>query len=328
VGGSIPKPVTPWVDAQRPLAARSLRLHPAKSHASDCVVTPRKLPPNDGWYDITYELGDDAVQSARVGAVLNEACHVFHCHAGGSWKAHDKDAYARLLTLELSNRPGLAGRLLATENQVVKMLTHRALELLKVHGTSESIEKADASAPRYCLREFRGDEVSTYRELRLAALRESPDAFCTTLEQALRWENWEERLQADMGSPLERLLLVQVQGVSAGMALGSFPSAEATDAQVYQLWVDARFRRHGLAAWMLRDLMAWAKLRGAVAMALSVACKHTAGSSMPSKDADGQGTAGTDMAAAALYRRLGFRDVGEPEPLRPGILLQAMRREL
>jgi hypothetical protein len=88
------------------------------------------LPKNDGWTDVEYDLGDPSI-NARVGAILNEACHVFHHHAGGTWKMHDKDLYARRLALELRERPGLAGRLLSTEDRVVKMVTHRALELLK-----------------------------------------------------------------------------------------------------------------------------------------------------------------------------------------------------
>jgi hypothetical protein len=89
-----------------------------------------KLPHNDGWTDIAYDLGADPVDSARVGAILNEACHVFRRHAEGTWKSNDRDAYARLLVPELQRRPGLAGRLLATDDRVVKMLTYRALELL------------------------------------------------------------------------------------------------------------------------------------------------------------------------------------------------------
>jgi hypothetical protein len=90
-----------------------------------------KLPKNDGWTDIVYDLGADPADSARIGAVLNEACHVFHHHAEGTWETQDKDAYARQLVPELQRRPGLAGRLLSTNDRVVKMITYRALELLK-----------------------------------------------------------------------------------------------------------------------------------------------------------------------------------------------------
>jgi hypothetical protein len=93
-------------------------------------MTIPKLPMNDGWTDVEYDLGDPA-DNARVGAILNEACHVFRYHSGGTWATRDKEAYAQRLVGELRRRPGLAGRLLATEDRVVKMITYRALELLK-----------------------------------------------------------------------------------------------------------------------------------------------------------------------------------------------------
>jgi len=89
------------------------------------------LPKNDGWVDVLYDLGHDAEDNARVSAILNEACHVFHHHAEGTWAVADKDAYAGKLATEIAARPGLTGRLLRTDDRVVKMLVHRALELLR-----------------------------------------------------------------------------------------------------------------------------------------------------------------------------------------------------
>jgi hypothetical protein len=93
------------------------------------------LPQNDGWTDVEYDLGADAADSARIGALLNEACHVFRFHAEGTWQEHDKDSYAGRLADEIWLRPGLVGRLLATDDRVVKMLTYRAIELLKERDT-------------------------------------------------------------------------------------------------------------------------------------------------------------------------------------------------
>jgi len=91
----------------------------------------KKLPSNDGWHDVAYELGNNAEDNARISSILNEACHVFHLHSEGTWRSHDKDAYAQLLVEELDKRPTLVGRLLNTDDRVVKMLTYRALELIK-----------------------------------------------------------------------------------------------------------------------------------------------------------------------------------------------------
>jgi hypothetical protein len=90
------------------------------------------LPKNDGWKDVAYDLGTDAAESARLSVILNEACHVFRHHAEGLWVSHYKDFYAKQLANEIERRPGLTGRLLSTEDRVIKMITYRALELLKL----------------------------------------------------------------------------------------------------------------------------------------------------------------------------------------------------
>jgi hypothetical protein len=100
-------------------------------------MTVPKLPINDGFTDLEYDLGPDADQNARLTHILNEACHVFHYHACGTWQEHDKDAYAQLLAEELRQRPGLVGRLLNTDDRVVKMITYRAVELHKLAQASE-----------------------------------------------------------------------------------------------------------------------------------------------------------------------------------------------
>jgi hypothetical protein len=91
----------------------------------------KPLPKNDGWTPLVYDFGHDDAENRRLSAILNDACHVFRCHAGGTWRQHDKDRFALRLVVELERRPGLVGRLLKTEDRVVKMVTFRALELLK-----------------------------------------------------------------------------------------------------------------------------------------------------------------------------------------------------
>jgi hypothetical protein len=90
-----------------------------------------ELPKNDGWKDVAYEVGSIPADNERISALLNEACHVFRLHAEGTWKKRDKDKYAQKLAAEIAARPGLVGRLLHTRDRVVKMLTHRAVDLLK-----------------------------------------------------------------------------------------------------------------------------------------------------------------------------------------------------
>lgn len=86
-------------------------------------------PKNDGWTDVDYHLVDDLERNARLSAILNEACHVFHLHAEGVWESGDKDAYARLIAAEIGMTPSLIRKLLGTGDRVIKMLTYRAVEL-------------------------------------------------------------------------------------------------------------------------------------------------------------------------------------------------------
>jgi hypothetical protein len=83
---------------------------------------------SEQWLDIEYDLGAIEDDNVRISRILNEACHVFHRHAEGLWCSADKDAYASMLADE--RRPGLVGRLLNTDDRGVKMLAHRALEMV------------------------------------------------------------------------------------------------------------------------------------------------------------------------------------------------------
>ncbi len=68
--------------------------------------------------------------------------------------------------------------------------------------------------------------------------------------------------------------------------------------QLYQMWVDPRYRCLGVGRGLLGAAMAWAAGIDARYLMLSVTCG--------------------DTAARRLYERAGFESVGDPEPLRPG----------
>ncbi len=62
-----------------------------------------------------------------------EGAHLFNCHPEGVWSQPDgyKDSCAKDLAEILKTHTGLVGRLLKTENRVIKMLTYRAVEMNK-----------------------------------------------------------------------------------------------------------------------------------------------------------------------------------------------------
>jgi len=140
-----------------------------------------------------------------------------------------------------------------------------------------------------------------YRDLRLAALAESPEAFGSTLaEEAARPDDaWSARLAAPALGDYRhaRPFVAELDGTPVGLAWVKLDTPDAAAASLYQVWVAPQARGQGVGAALLDAAIAWARARRATALHLGV-------------------TAG-DGAAARLYLRAGFVDVGAPE-LRPG----------
>jgi ribosomal protein S18 acetylase RimI-like enzyme len=156
------------------------------------------------------------------------------------------------------------------------------------------------------IRTLHPDDWSVYRDLRLRALAEAPYAFCSTYAEESRRtdEAWAARLAAPaLGAHRQAWPFVaELDGTPVGL---SWVKMEGVTASLYQVWVAPEARGRGIGAALLDAAITWARARRAQALHLGV-------------------TAG-DGAAARLYRRTGFVDVGAPEP-RPGTALfeQAM----
>jgi ribosomal protein S18 acetylase RimI-like enzyme len=148
------------------------------------------------------------------------------------------------------------------------------------------------------IRTLRPDDWATYRDLRLAALADSPQAFGSTLaEEAARADDaWAARLAAPalgayrQGWPF----IAALDGTPVGLAWVKLDAPDAATASLYQVWVAPAARGRGIGAALLDAAITWARERRATALHLDV-------------------TAG-DGAAARLYRRAGFVDVGVPVP--------------
>jgi len=132
-----------------------------------------------------------------------------------------------------------------------------------------------------------------YRDLRLRALANAPDAFCSTLaEESQRPDDvWAARLAAPaLGAHQQGWPFVAaLDGTPVGLA---WVKMDGVGASLYQVWVAPEARGRGVGAALLDAAIAWARARRATALRLDV-------------------TAG-DGAAARLYRRMGFVDVGVP----------------
>ncbi|HEX8784997.1 MAG TPA: GNAT family N-acetyltransferase, partial [Telluria sp.] len=105
-------------------------------------------------------------------------------------------------------------------------------------------------------------------------------------------------------------LVAEADGVLQALVWAKCDAEEAGVVNLFQMWVAPEARGRGVAAALLQDAIAWARSIGAQRIRL--------------------GVVGGNEAAARLYARAGFRDVGAPAPLRPGsaALEQTMQLEL
>jgi ribosomal protein S18 acetylase RimI-like enzyme len=162
------------------------------------------------------------------------------------------------------------------------------------------------------IRPFLADEWPLYRDLRLRALQDSPDAYGSilALEAGLSDDEWSERLARGVQSQNELPLMAECDGESCGLAWVRLDDGAPESAHLYQMWVAAEYRRRGVGRALVDAAGAWARGMGARRLELDVTSNNA--------------------AAILLYEGAGFVTYGEPRPLRPGSTLEAqsMRREL
>jgi GNAT superfamily N-acetyltransferase len=160
------------------------------------------------------------------------------------------------------------------------------------------------------VRRFGAHEWRTYRDLRLRALADSPDAFGGTLEsERLRSDaEWSARLESGVGDQWNLPLLAEATAAPIGLAWGRIEKENPEIAHVYQMWVAPAHRARGVGALLLSAITAWARSMGGRRVVLSVTCG--------------------DSVARRLYERAGFEPVGESQLLRPGSELKAQPMEL
>jgi len=147
------------------------------------------------------------------------------------------------------------------------------------------------------------DTWERVRELRLRALADSPDAFGARYEDEVGYGQAEVRAWITGWEGTRNAMAVAEVGEAwVGIAVGS-RSGEELDAHLYAMWVDPAWRRHGIGARLVEEVLSWARSWGARAVVLGV-------------------TQGND--AERFYERLGFRDTGERYALREGSELRVL----
>lgn len=149
------------------------------------------------------------------------------------------------------------------------------------------------------------DEWPAYRELRLRALLDSPDAFGSShaLESARPDALWAERLAGAATSGRDLPLFAHDGGTLVGLAWCKVDAADPRVADLFQMWVAPEARGRGTGAALLDACIRFSRARRVQRLRL--------------------GVTDTDSPAMRLYRRAGFVPDGEPLPLRDGSPLLA-----
>ncbi|HTX71938.1 MAG TPA: GNAT family N-acetyltransferase [Rectinemataceae bacterium] len=115
------------------------------------------------------------------------------------------------------------------------------------------------------IRRIQTGEWGIYRQLRLAALLESPRAFSTTYEDALARteESWREQADsAARGGDRCSFLAFTEQGFPVGLASAYRDGRKPDEAELLQVWVSPNLRGSGLARSLVKAALAWCGDRG------------------------------------------------------------------
>ncbi len=156
-----------------------------------------------------------------------------------------------------------------------------------------------------CVRAITADDWAQWRELRLSALAEAPDAFRSTLadwtgthDSEGRWRN---RLSA---VPFN--LLAFLDGQAIGMASATAPAGGQVE--LISMWVSPTARGMGAGDALIEETAAWAQRQGASRLVLCVRQENE--------------------RALALYARNGFVDAGISAGSDPWLHERTMIRNL
>ena len=160
------------------------------------------------------------------------------------------------------------------------------------------------------IRELERQEWALFRELRLRALADSPNAFARTLAEALGQDDayW-VRLTESVTAPGGQVMLIaEVEDRPAGLAFGLFDKERAKTGHVGGMWVEPAARGRGAGRALLEAAIAWARARELDRLELWVT--------------EGNGP------AIRLYERSGFADTGRRDALASNPALQVIHMSL
>jgi ribosomal protein S18 acetylase RimI-like enzyme len=136
-------------------------------------------------------------------------------------------------------------------------------------------------------------EGARLRAIRLLALTDAPDAFGTTVNEALRWdpENWEAQIE-------KFPTFVWREGwIDFGMIRGAAHEGDPMAGYLISMWVATEGRRRGIGTALVDEVIEWARKLGFLRLVLDVGADN--------------------VAARALYESQGFTLTGAEGALPP-----------
>jgi ribosomal protein S18 acetylase RimI-like enzyme len=147
------------------------------------------------------------------------------------------------------------------------------------------------------VRRIRPEEGQTLKQVRLAALKDSPSAFGSIYQaEALRTDaEWAQRAELASLAVDRVTFLAFLDANAVGLVGGYRPDPRGTVVELVSMWTSPEARRTGLGRSLVGAVVDWAAALAVVTVDLWV-------------------TRGND-AAQQLYRAMGFRETGDYQPL-------------
>lgn len=145
------------------------------------------------------------------------------------------------------------------------------------------------------IREIEPTDWPELKRVRLKALADSPDAFCSSYQDQVKFPDaeWQKRACSWHEDPDTGFFLVFDQSVCMGIAGVYRNSDQESISHAYSVWIEPDLRGTGLATRLMERLEDWSRSNG-----------------MPIMEADV-----TDMnpQAIAFYMKIGFKETGESD---------------
>ena len=148
----------------------------------------------------------------------------------------------------------------------------------------------------FSIEQCTANECQRFRTIRLRALRDSPDAFGSTLaeDEARPVSEWQERLA---NPDVAQFLATGADGSDIGIVVGAPWVGLESTAGLFAMWVAPEARGTGVAAALVDQVIAWARAAGFAKLLLDVADNNA--------------------PAIALYASRGFMPNGDTDTLPP-----------